>query len=126
VVGIEIGDILSKTIGMLLSRHAFGFWRTQRFKGSYDENFNFDVMDATRPSSSPIFLVQSLNSAISNPENVEHSDFFETTLLKQIARVRFDSMVRIFHGHGNCSIVYSQKTNLLYRQVHFAKVQEGD
>jgi hypothetical protein len=42
------GDILSKTVAMLLSRQGFGFWETQRFKGSETGNFDFDEMDATR------------------------------------------------------------------------------
>jgi hypothetical protein len=35
-------------IGMLRSRQGFCFWGTQRFKGSYPENWYFDEMDATR------------------------------------------------------------------------------
>jgi hypothetical protein len=45
---IDGSGILPKTVGMLRSRQAFGFWGTQRFKGSHTGNLDFDEMGATR------------------------------------------------------------------------------
>jgi hypothetical protein len=44
--GIGTGDVLSKTVGILRSRQAFGVWEIHRFKGSYAGKSDFDDMDA--------------------------------------------------------------------------------